>query len=207
MMQVARLSLELKRKVVEKFTDEGLYPYSRFYLQDIKTKYGEYWKNHFNTIGINGMNEAALNLFDQDITTEAGHQFAREGLDFMREKLMDYQLETNSLFNLEATPAEGTSYRFAKADKLMYPDIICANEKAYRERGAEPYYTNSSQLPVDFTDDIFEALDLQDDLQTRYTGGTVFHGFIGERLPSIESTKKLVKKIAENYHLPYYTIT
>lgn len=207
MMQVARLSLELKRKVVEKFTDEGLYPYSRFYLQDIKTKYGEYWKNHFNTIGINGMNEAALNLLGQDITTKEGHEFAKDILDFMRNQLMDYQVETNNLFNLEATPAEGTSYRFAKADKVKYPDIVCADEKAYRERGAEPYYTNSSQLPVDFTDDIFEALDLQDDLQTRYTGGTVFHGFIGERLPSIESTKKLVKKIAEKYHLPYFTVT
>ncbi|OGY42142.1 MAG: ribonucleoside triphosphate reductase [Candidatus Buchananbacteria bacterium RBG_13_39_9] len=207
MMSICRESLELKRKVVERFTDDGLYPYSRFYLQDIKSKYGEYWKNHFNTIGINGMNEAALNLFDQDITTEAGHQFAREVLDFMREKLMDYQLETNSLFNLEATPAEGTSYRFAKADKLMYPDIICANEKAYRDRVAEPYYTNSSQLPVDYTDDIFTALDLQDDLQTRYTGGTVFHGFVGERMPSAEATKKLVKKIAERYHLPYFTVT
>ena len=207
MMQVSRLSLELKRKVVEKFTDEGLYPYTRFYLEEIKSKFGEYWKNHFNTIGINGMNEAALNLLGQDITTKEGHEFAKEVLDFMRNKLMDYQLETNSLFNLEATPAEGTSYRFAKADKVKHPDIVCANEKAYRERGAEPYYTNSSQLPVDYTDDLFEALDLQDDLQTRYTGGTVFHGFIGERLPSIESTKKLVKMIAEKYHLPYFTVT
>lgn len=207
MMQISRQSLELKRKVVEKFTEEGLYPYSRFYLQDIKSRYGEYWKNHFNTIGINGMNEAAINLLGQDITTEAGHEFAKDVLNFMREKLMDYQIESNNLYNLEATPAEGTSYRFAKADKLKYPDIICANEKAYRERGAEPYYTNSSQLPVDFTDDIFAALDLQDDLQTRYTGGTVFHGFIGERMPSPESTKKLVKKIAERYHLPYFTVT
>ncbi|MCX6740129.1 MAG: ribonucleoside triphosphate reductase [Candidatus Parcubacteria bacterium] len=207
MMLVAKQSLESKRKVVEKFTEEGLYPYSRFYLQDIKSRYGEYWKNHFNTIGINGMNEAAINLLGQDITTESGHQFAADILDFMREKLMDYQLDSNNLYNLEATPAEGTSYRFAKADKQRYPDIICANEKAYRERGAEPYYTNSSQLPVDFTDDMFTALDLQDDLQTRYTGGTVFHGFIGERLPSVESTKTLVKKIAEKYHLPYYTVT
>jgi ribonucleoside-triphosphate reductase len=207
LMQIAKLSLELKRKVVEKFTEEGLYPYSRFYLQDIKSRYGEYWKNHFNTVGINGMNEAAINLLGQDITTAAGHEFARDVLDFMREKLMDYQIESNNLYNLEATPAEGTSYRFAKADKLKYPDIICADEKAYRERGAEPYYTNSSQLPVGYTDDIFAALDLQDDLQTRYTGGTVFHGFIGERMPSAESTKNLVKKIAEKYHLPYFTVT
>ena len=207
MMKVAKESLDIKRKVVERFTDEGLYPYSRYYLQDIKGKFGEYWKNHFNTIGINGMNEAALNLLGKDLTTEEGHQFAREVLDFMREKLMDYQLETNNLYNLEATPAEGTAYRFAKADKQKYPDIIVANERAYRESGADPYYTNSSHLPVGFTDDIFEALDLQDDLQTRYTGGTVLHGFIGEKMPSIESTKKLVKRIAENYHLPYYTIT
>ncbi len=206
-MMTCRHSLELKRKVVEKFTEEGLYPYSRFYLQDIKSRYGEYWKNHFNTIGINGMNEAAINLLGQDITTTAGHEFARDILDFMREKLMDYQIESNNLYNLEATPAEGTSYRFAKADKQRYPDIVCANEKAYRERGAEPYYTNSSQLPVDYTDDIFAALDLQDDLQTRYTGGTVFHGFIGERMPSSESTKNLVRKIAEKYHLPYFTVT
>jgi anaerobic ribonucleoside-triphosphate reductase len=207
MMQISKLSLELKRKVVEKFTEEGLYPYSRYYLQDIKNKYGEYWKNHFNTIGINGMNEAALNLLDKDITTAEGKEFALDILNFMREKMMDYQLETNSLFNLEATPAEGTSYRFAKADKERFPDIICANEQAYREKGAEPYYTNSSQLPVDFTEDMFEALDLQDALQTRYTGGTVFHGFVGEKMPSIESTKSLVKKIAEKYHLPYFTIT
>ncbi|MCX6745567.1 MAG: ribonucleoside triphosphate reductase [Candidatus Parcubacteria bacterium] len=207
MMLIAKTSLEIKRKIVEKFTDEGLYPYSRFYLQDIKSKYGEYWKNHFNTIGINGMNEAALNLLGEDLTVSAGHNFAIEVLDFMREKLMDYQLETNNLYNLEATPAEGTAYRFAKADKAKFPDIIVANEQAYHENGADPYYTNSSQLPVDFTDDIFEALDLQDDLQTRYTGGTVLHGFIGEKMPSAEATKKLVKKIAENYHLPYYTIT
>ncbi|MFA5188458.1 MAG: ribonucleoside triphosphate reductase [Patescibacteria group bacterium] len=207
MMNIAKTSLDMKRKVVEKFTDDGLYPYSRYYLQDIKSKFGEYWKNHFNTIGINGMNEAALNLLGKDITTEEGHKFAEEVLDFMREKLMDYQNETNSLYNLEATPGEGITYRFAKIDKQKYPDIIAANEKSYRESGADPYYTNSSHLPVDYTDDIFEALDLQDGLQTRYTGGTVLHGFIGEKLPTIEATKKLVKKIAENYHLPYYTIT
>ncbi len=206
-MQIAKNSLDLKRKVIEKFTEEGLYPYSRYYLEDIKSKFGEYWKNHFNTIGINGMNEAALNLLGEDITKSKGHKFAVEVLDFMREKLMDYQNETNNLYNLEATPAEGTAYRFAKADKQKYSDIICANEKAYREEGADPYYTNSSQLPVNYTEDIFEALDLQDDLQTRYTGGTVLHGFIGEKMPSVSATKKLVKKIAENYHLPYFTIT
>lgn len=207
MMLISRNSLEIKRKVVEKFTDDGLYPYSRYYLEDIKSKFGEYWKNHFNTIGINGMNEAAINLLGEDITKPEGHKFAVEVLDFMREKLMDYQNETNSLFNLEATPAEGTGYRFAKADKQKFPEIVVANEKVYREEGADPYYTNSSQLPVNYTEDIFEALDLQDDLQTRYTGGTVLHGFIGERMPSSDATKALVKKIAEKYHLPYFTIT
>ncbi|HDQ22473.1 MAG TPA: ribonucleoside triphosphate reductase [Candidatus Uhrbacteria bacterium] len=206
-MQIAKSSLEIKRKVIEKFTDEGLYPYSRYYLEDIKSKFGEYWKNHFNTIGINGMNEAVLNLLGEEITQPEGHKFAIEVLDFMRETLMNYQNETNNLYNLEATPAEGTAYRFAKADKQKFPDIIVANEKAYREQGADPFYTNSSQLPVNYTDDIFEALDLQDDLQTRYTGGTVMHGFIGEKMPSAKSTKKLIKKIAENYHLPYFTIT
>lgn len=206
-MQIAKTSLDIKRKVIEKFTDEGLYPYSRFYLEDIKSKFGEYWKNHFNTIGINGMNEATLNLLGENIAQEEGHKFALEVLDYMREKLMDYQNETNNLYNLEATPAEGTGYRFAKSDKVKYKDIIVANEKAYRENGADPYYTNSSQLPVGYTDDIFEALDLQDDLQTRYTGGTVLHGFVGEKMPSIEATRKLIKKIAENYHLPYFTIT
>jgi len=206
-MNIAKTSLDIKRKVIEKFTDEGLYPYSRHYLEDIKSKFGEYWKNHFNTIGISGMNEAGLNLINSDITQEEGHKFAIEVLDFMREKLMDYQNETNNLYNLEATPAEGTTLRFALADKVQYPKIIVANEKDYQENGADPYYTNSSQLPVGYTDDIFEALDLQDDLQTRYTGGTVLHGFVGEKMPSVEGTKKLVKKIAENYHLPYFTIT
>lgn len=207
LMDIARQSLDIKRKVLEEFTESGLYPYSRFYLSTIKERFGEFWKNHFNTIGLNGMNEAALNLLGQDITTVEGHKFARQTLDFMRDRLMDYQNETNQLFNLEATPAEGTSYRFARLDKKKFPDIIVANEKQVQENGAEPYYTNSSQLPVGYTDDVFEALKLQDDLQTRYTGGTVLHGFIGEKMPSAESTKSLVKKIAENFRLPYFTIT
>ncbi len=207
LMDLARQSLDIKRKALEDFTDSGLYPYSKFYLNHVKERFGEYWKNHFNTIGLNGMNEAAINLLGQDITTVEGHKFARQTLDYMRDKLMDYQNETNQLFNLEATPAEGTSYRFAKSDKQKFPDIIVANEKAVREQGADPYYTNSSQLPVGYTDDVFEALSLQDDLQTRYTGGTVLHGFVGEKLPSVESTKSLVRKIAENFRLPYFTIT
>jgi ribonucleoside-triphosphate reductase len=207
LMDLAKQSLDIKRKILEDFTDAGLYPYSNFYLRNIKERFGEYWKNHFNTIGLNGMNEASLNLVGQDITTAEGHKFARQVLDFMRERLMDYQNSTNQLFNLEATPAEGTSYRFARLDKKKYPDIIVANEKAFQDLGAEPYYTNSTHLPVGFTADIFEALRLQDDLQTRYTGGTVLHGFIGESMPSLEGTKSLVKKIAENFRLPYFTIT
>jgi ribonucleoside-triphosphate reductase (formate) len=207
LMDLAKNSLKVKRNALEKFTEGGLYPYSRHYLQVIKERFNEYWKNHFNTIGLNGMNEASLNLLGVDITNPEGHKFAREVLDFMRERMMDYQNETDELFNLEATPAEGTAYRFARLDKEKYPDIIVANEEVYRTKKAAPYYTNSTQLPVGYTDDIFEALRLQDDLQTRYTGGTVLHGFVGERMPSVESTKALVKKIAENFRLPYFTIT
>lgn len=207
LMIIAKKSLDIKREVLEKFTDSGLYPYSKHYLSNIKKRFDQYWKNHFNTIGLLGVNEAALNLIGSNLTEKEGHEFAAEVLDFMREKLMDYQNETNNLYNLEATPGEGTAYRFARKDKEKYPEIICANEKAVQEANAEPYYTNSTHLPVNFTDDLFEALKLQDDLQCKYTGGTVLHGFIGERLPSIESTKSLVKRIAENFNLPYYTIT
>ncbi len=206
LMILAKESLEIKREVIERFTDMGLYPYSRFYLANVKDQFGEYWKNHFNTIGLLGMNEALINFIGQDITTAEGNKLANEIMEHMREKLMTFQEETDHLYNLEATPGEGTTYRFAKADKEKFADIIVANERAYQD-GAAPYYTNSSQLPVGYTDDIFEALDLQDTLQTKYTGGTVLHGFVGEKMPSAEATKKLVKKIAENYKLPYYTIT
>ncbi len=207
LMEIAKESLEIKRKVVEKFTDDGLYPYSRFYLHDIKERFGSYWQNHFNTIGINGMNEAALNLLGQDISTTEGHDFAADILEFMRDKMRDFQEESGSLYNLEATPGEGCTYRFAKKDKEIYPEIICANDKAFKENGTPPYYTNSSHLPVGFTNDIFTALDLQDDLQIKYTGGTVLHGFLGERIKDGEATKKLVHKIIDNYKLPYFTIT
>lgn len=207
LMDLAKESLEIKREVLEKFSDNGLYPYSAYYLDGIKTRFGTYWQNHFNTIGINGMNEALLNLLGNDLTTQEGQSFALEILDVMRDRLMDYQNETNNLYNLEASPAEGATYRFAKKDKELYPEIIAANEDAVREQGADPYYTNSTHLPVGFTNDIFSALDLQDKLQTKYTGGTVLHGFIGERLETAETAKKLVKKIVENYHLPYFTIT
>lgn len=207
LMDIAKESLELKRAVVEKFTDEGLYPYSRHYLKSVKERFGQYWKNHFCTIGLNGLNESVINFMGVGIEAPKGHEFAEEILTYMRKKMGEYQQETNNMYNLEATPAEGTAYRLARADKKRYPDIIVANEKAYQNNGAAPYYTNSSHLPVGFTDDIFKALDLQDALQTKYTGGTVFHGFIGEKLTDIETTKSLIRKIAENYHLPYYTLT
>jgi ribonucleoside-triphosphate reductase len=208
-MDIAKNSLEIKREALEKFTSEGLYPYSRFYLSSVKERFNEYWKNHFNTIGLVGLNECCLNFLgkDKSIDTPEGHDFAVKVLDFMRDKLIKYQEETSNIYNLEATPAEGTSYRLARKDKKLYPDIICANELDYKESQVSPYYTNSSHLPVDKTDDIFEALKLQDDLQTKYTGGTILHGFIGEKMPSIEATKKLVKRIAENFHLPYFTLT
>ncbi len=207
LMELAKESLEIKRKILEKFSEDRLYPYSIYYLSDIKEKFNSYWQNHFSTIGINGMNEAAVNLIGQDVSTPEGREFASEVLDYMRERLMDFQNETNNLYNLEATPAEGTTYRFAKKDQELYPGIICANTEAFKANGTAPYYTNSSHLPVGFTNDIFSALDLQDDLQVKYTGGTVLHGFIGERLPNGNAAKKLVKKIVENYRLPYFTIT
>lgn len=207
LMEIAKESLEIKRKIIDKFTEDRLYPYSMYYLDNIKERFGTYWKNHFSTIGINGMNEAALNLMGKDISTPEGHAFAAEILDFMRERLMDYQNETNNLYNLEATPGEGCTYRFAKKDQQLYPGIICSNTEAVKKLGADPYYTNSSHLHVNHTTDIFTALDLQDDLQTRYTGGTVLHGYIGERLPNGDTAKKLVKKIVDNYKLPYFTIT
>ena len=206
-MELAKESLEIKRKIIEKFTEDRLYPYSMFYLENIQKRFGSYWKNHFSTIGINGMNEGVLNLMGKDISTPEGHKFAAEILDFMREKLMDFQNETNNLYNLEATPGEGCTYRFAKKDQQLYPGIICANVEAVKKLGADPYYTNSTHLHVNFTDDIFSALDLQDDLQIKYTGGTVLHGYLGERLPDGAAAKKLVKKIVENYRLPYFTIT
>ncbi len=206
LMGIAKESLEIKRKIVEKFTDDRLYPYSMYYLQDIHARFGSYWKNHFSTIGINGMNEAALNLMGKDIASSEGKAFAGEILDFMREKLMDFQNETNDLYNLEATPGEGATYRFAKKDQELYPGIFCANTEAVKN-GANPYYTNSSHLHVSYTDDIFSALDLQDELQTKYTGGTVLHGYIGEKLPNGDTAKKLVQKIVNNYKLPYFTIT
>ena len=207
LMLLAKKSLEIKRKVIEDFTEKGLYPYSKFYLDGIFQQFGSYWKNHFNTIGLNGMNEAVVNLLGKDITSEEGHKFAISIMDFMRDKISEFQEESGDLYNLEATPAEGCTYRFAKKDQELYPELVCANNEAVKSNGADPYYTNSTHLPVNFTDDLFTALDLQDELQTKYTGGTVLHGFLGERISDPEVTKKLVKTIVENYRLPYFTIT
>lgn len=207
LMDLAKESLETKRKLIENLTEKGLYPYTKFYLDSIKMRRGKYWNNHFSTIGIVGMNEALLNLIGADITTKVGQKLAEEILVHMRERIVKYQEETGDLFNLEATPAEGTSYRLARLDREKYSKIIFANDEKVKKENAEPYYTNSSQLPVGFTDDIFEALDLQEKMQTKYTGGTVLHGFLGERIFDIESTKKLIQKIAESYSLPYFTLT
>ncbi|MCD6233157.1 ribonucleoside triphosphate reductase [bacterium] len=207
LMDLAKESLEIKRKVLERFTENDLYPYSKFYLRSIKQRFGHYWQNHFATIGLIGMNEACLNFLGKNIGTKEGLEFARRILSFMRERLLQYQKETGNVYNLEATPAEGTSYRLARKDKEKYPDIICANEKEYQEKKTPPYYTNSSQLPVGFTDDPFEALDLQDPLQILYTGGTVVHLFAGEQIKDPNSIKTLVKKVCEDYRLPYFTIT
>lgn len=190
-METAKESLEIKRALLEDLTDKNLYPYTKFYLRDIKARYGVYWKNHFSTIGLIGMNEACLNLLGDDIGSFRGKQFALEVMDFMRAKIVDFQKETGHNYNLEATPGEGTSYRLAKLDK---------NHKY-------PYFTNSTQLPVNYSDDIFEVLDHQDDLQTKYTGGTVVHIFAGERISNINTMKNFVKKVCNNYKLPYFTFS
>jgi ribonucleoside-triphosphate reductase len=210
LMDLAKKSLIIKRKFIEKYIDAGLYPYSRFYLDNIKKRFKEYYKNHFNTIGILGMNESMINFFkdkERGVTSEEGREFALEIMDHMRERLKRYQKETNSLFNLEATPGESTTYKFAKADRKKFgKDIITAAEIG-TQKSMTPYYTNSTHLPVGFTDDIFEALDLQDEFQTKYTGGTVVHLFLGEKMPTGNSVKNLVRKVCENYSLPYFSIT
>jgi len=206
LMVLAKESLEIKRKVLENFMEKDLYPYTKYYLRGVKERFGEYWKNHFSTIGLVGMNEACLNMFGENIASEKSRAFTSRVLDFMRDKLLEFQEETGNNYNLEATPAEGTSYRLAKKDKESNPKIICANEEDW-EKGAEPFYTNSTQLPVNYTDDVFEALDLQDEIQTKYTGGTVLHIFAGERVSDSNTLKALIRKICELYHLPYFTFT
>lgn len=192
MMEIAAKSLVIKRKVINRLMQSGLFPYTKRYLKHLD--------NHFATIGITGMTECLMNFMGKDISSADGKEFALEILDFMRDKLSQFQEETGDLFNLEATPAESTSYRLARHDKARYPDIIASGDK-------DPYYTNSTQLPVNYTEDIFDALDHQDALQIKYTGGTVFHGFIGEALDDWRSCRELVKSIASNYKLPYFTIS
>ena len=206
-MQTAKTSLEIKRKVLESFTDSGLYPYSRRYLHNVKDGYGKFWKNHFSTIGLVGINEAVVNLLGVNIASSEGKDFAIKTLSFMRETLTDFQAETGNIYNLEATPAEGTSYRLARIDKRRYPEIVMANQHQVVTQHAEPFYTNSSQLPVDYEGDLFDALEHQENLQTLYTGGTVFHIFLGERLHSWQSAAELIKKVAWNSRLPYFTLT
>lgn len=196
MMDVSARSLKIKRDIVTRLLEEGLYPYTKHYLGN--------FDNHFSTIGLVGMNEACLNAkwLQKDMANEEAQAFTKKVLNHMRERLSDYQELYGDLYNLEATPAESTTYRLAKHDVKRYPNIITAAKE-----GETPYYTNSSHLPVSFTDDIFSALDIQDELQTLYTSGTVFHAFLGEKLPSWQSAAGLVKKIADNYHLPYYTLS
>ncbi len=201
-MNIARNSLEIKRKIIEDQTEKGLYPYSANFLKDVKAKTGFYWFNHFNTIGLIGMNEACQNLLgvENDLTSKDGQAFAIRVLNYMRDVIKDIQNETGHYYNLEATPAEGTSYRMAKHDKERYRDIITAGD-------AVPYYTNSSQLPVSYTDDIFETMDLQDELQSLYTGGTVLHLYLGEEVKDTKTAKNLIRKVFTNYKLPYISLT
>jgi len=201
MMDLAKESLEIKRKAIENYIEKGLYPYSRFYLSGVKKMRDQYYANHFSTIGLVGMDEALLNFIGENIASKRGRRFALEVLDFMRERLVKYQKETGNIYNLEQTPAESTSYRLSLKDKEKYPDIITAGTKKVS------FYTNSSQLPVNYTDDIFEALKLQDELTCKYTGGSVLHLFLGERLPDGQTAKNLVKKVFENFKLPYVTLT
>jgi len=205
LMLLAKQSLEIKREVLEKFTENDLYPYTKYYLRNIKARNKCYWKNHFSTIGVVGMNEALLNFFGENIASKKGSKFAEEILDFMRDLLVNFQTETGNNYNLEATPAEGTSYRLALSDQKKYKDAHFANGSGKDIQS--PFYTNSTHLPVNFTSDAFEALDLQDPLQTKYTGGTVIHLFLGERITDPNSVKNFVKKVCEKYKLPYFTLT
>ncbi|MDD4816198.1 MAG: ribonucleoside triphosphate reductase [Clostridia bacterium] len=199
---IAKTSLEIKRKIIETQTENGLYPYCKFYLRSVKARTGKYWANHFNTIGILGMNEAILNLFgkDQDITTEKGQAFAIKTMHFLRELMQKFQEETGNSYNLEATPAEGITARLPKIDKKRFPNIITGGDK-------DVFYTNSTQLPVNFTDDIFKTVKLQDELQSLYTGGTVLHLYLGEKIQDKEICKNLIKKIFETSKMPYISIT
>lgn len=206
LMDVARDSLVIKRKVLERYTEDGLYPYVRHYLRGIRERHGRYWHNHFSTIGIVGMNEAAENLLGRGLADPRGRAFGLRVLDHMRERLVRYQEETDTFFNLEATPAEGTSYRLARIDKRRFPELRCADEEAWRA-GGDPFYTNSSQLPVDAEEDVFALLDHQDEFQAKYTGGTVQHVFVGERIDDPRAVKEFVRAVCGRYRLPYFTLT
>jgi ribonucleoside-triphosphate reductase len=204
LMELAKESLNIKRKELERFTEGGLYPYTTFYLRDVKARTNTYWANHFSTIGLVGMNEACLYLLHSNIASAEGQAFALRVLAHMREKLEAFQEESGIFFNLEATPAEGTSHRLALLDRKQFPDILFANGKA---NGIAPYYTNSTHLPVDYSTDIFDVLDLQDQLQESYTGGTVLHGFLGEEVADTGAVRNLVRTITTHYKLPYFTLT
>ncbi len=203
-LNIARNSLEIKRSALEGYTAKGLYPYTRYYLRDIHTRFGSYWNNHFSTIGIIGANEGLINLFGEDIGTPKGQKFALSILNHIRARLQEFQEETGNYYNLEATPAEGTGYRLARLDKKRYPDM-----RLSLSGGSEdlPVYTNSTQLPVNYSNDIFTVMDLQDSLQTRYTGGTVQHIFLGEAAPDPLALRDFIRTIFENYHMPYITIS
>jgi phosphoribosylpyrophosphate synthetase len=203
----APLAIVDKRKVLENLTESGLYPYSYFYLRAVKESSGQFWINHFSTIGLVGMNESCLNFLGEDIGSEAGHKFALEVMEFMQARIMTYKEETGNLYNLEATPAEGVSYSMPRKDKARYPDIIVANQDDVVKKGAHPFYTNSTHLPVGYTDDLYQAMKLQDPLQSKYTGGTTFHIFVGEALPDNQSVKNLIRKACEQFHMPYYYIS
>ncbi len=206
LLMLARESLEVKRKTLEDLTEANLYPYTKFYLREIKQSTGSYWTNHFSTIGIIGMNEALLNLIGEDIGSDKGRKLAEEIMDHVRAKLVKFQVETNNNYNLEATPAEGTTYRLAQIDQKDFPKTAHFANGVGAEVEA-PFYTNSTHLPVNYTDDLFELLDLQDELQTKYTGGTVIHFFLGERIDDPEVLKNLVKTVCRNYKLPYFTFS
>lgn len=197
---IGKTSLEIKRKIIEQQSEKGLYPYTAHLLRDVKAKTGQYWYNHFNTIGIVGMNEALVNFMGKDITTLEGRKFALDIMHYLRDIMVEFQKETGNFYNLEATPAEGTSYRLARIDKEKYPDIYTAGIET-------PYYTNSTQLPVGYTDDIFEVMELQDELQSLYTGGTVQHLYLGESIEDVEVCKSIIRRCFENYKMPYISIT
>lgn len=205
LMDVAKESLEIKRKYLERLTDSNLYPYTKFYLRDVKAAHGTYWINHFSTIGLLGMNEAVENLLGENIASDKGREFSERVLQFMRDRLSQYRKETGNNYNLEATPAEGTCYRLALLDQKLFDDAIFANGRGKFVK--TPFYTNSTHLPVNYTDDLFELLELQDELQTKYTGGTVIHFFMGERASNAQALKSMVRMICNNYRLPYFTMT